>query len=200
MAPLYESDLEKERWQEEGWKHVELWEKVQQRFRRQRRLWIFSAGLLFLFLSSIPVLIDRWPKWQTLGAARELSEKVSWMKMQAALDQQSYRILVLPENPHEYVLEKGGVCDQPETFEVLEKRGLGSEKYRFLLADQQEEVSLPNLVHQLCYDPIKGWQSEAPRNGLMAFALAPVRDLAEKRLDRLSLVFIQGRGAEIQFQ
>jgi hypothetical protein len=80
MVPIHDTDLAQERWSQTEWEHYELWEKLEAKFRRRKAVWIGAAVLLFFVLSSVPILIEHWPKWIALGANRKLSEEINRLK------------------------------------------------------------------------------------------------------------------------
>ena len=68
MVPIHDTDLAQERWSQTEWEHYELWEKLEVKLSDVAR----PSGsaplpfLLFFILSSVPILIEHWPKWIAL--------------------------------------------------------------------------------------------------------------------------------------
>lgn len=50
MVPIYDSDVAEERWSKAEWRNYELWEKLEQRQIRKKRLWIMATILVFLMI------------------------------------------------------------------------------------------------------------------------------------------------------
>ena len=83
LAPIHDTDLAKERWEKDDWKNFELWEKLEVRFRRYRMKWVIATVLVFLLISTIPVLKARTLKWNTLEASQVLARELNRLKKEA---------------------------------------------------------------------------------------------------------------------
>lgn len=198
MAPIYSTDLESERWKEDEWKHLELWEKLEQKEQRKRRIWIIVTAVVFLILSSIPVFMDLAPKWKTLSLSRHFAVEMNRLKKDAGLFHQSYRIRFDHEDSLKYVIESADRCDSKEWTLVRENSlsNIADPKlYKIVRADLANELSLRGLVTSFCYDVVSGSSEES----LTGLGFIPVNDLTIGRLDRLSIVFLKGQQAEISF-
>src|SRR5947209_6501404 len=151
MAPIYESDVAEERWSKTEWNHYELWEKVEQRIRRYNRLWIAATVLVFLLLSSVPIVIDQYPRWTALAATRRLGQEIANMKRESAMTHVPYRIRFVQsgETGAEFQVEKLEKCGQA-TGTVVKTGTLVSaaqaSKYRFLTRQMGESLSIPGLI------------------------------------------------------
>lgn len=202
MAPIYDSDLAKERWERAEWAHYELWEKVEERQRRRKRLWIFATAVVFLMLSAIPVIIDRLPKWKSREMTKDLALEIGKVKMKAALNYGAFRMRFTSPSPLNYVIEQVENCNS-ETAQLVQSATLGDPKtspdFALLQPGESERWQVEGIVDQFCYDSLKGSQGAGRLGGLMAFGIVPVKDLTDARMDRISLTVLRGQSAEISF-
>ncbi len=210
MAPIHRSDVDEERWTQDEWRNYELWEKLEERNRGRRRLWLIGAGVLFLLLSSVPIIMERLPRWRSLAAARRLSVELGAVKREAALEHTPYLIRFLGgQGGLEYQVERVASCegslssDMPGSPEgVLVRRGelmRSATELALIPPSEGARFGLDGLLREFCYDPLRG--SEAARIGkkLTGFAIAPVKDLATGELGRAAIVLIDGPLAEVSF-
>ena len=201
MAPIHDTDVALERWNKAEWSHYELWEKTEQRLKLRKQLWIGFTAILFILLSAVPILKDRWPKWRGLTATRHLSEELNHMKRNASIEQTSMRMRFQGSGSLSFVIEKVSDCQAPSgvtlrTGDLLRE----SERSSFVLMSPENGrvLGVPGLVEQLCYDPFKG-ANPLEGGGLSAVGIISAKDLTERRLDRVSLLLINGPSAEISF-
>lgn len=205
MAPIHESDLGEERWSKVEWENYELWEKVEQRLRRKKNLAVLATVMVFTVLSAVPIVGDRWPKWTTRTFARRLAQELNWIKSQASVHRSAYRFKLLDPNKLDYAVERLSNCNQVQG-EVVKTGSLAradGEGYVSITPAVGETLAIPGLVTEFCYDSLKGsgQQSLASTKEVTTAGLAfiPVRDLTEKRLDRVSVLLFTGTSAEFSF-
>lgn len=201
MAPTYEHDGAEERFKSSEWINYELWERIQVRIRKKKLLWIFLAFLLFILLSSIPIMIDRWPKWVSIRAARELASTLNQVKTLAAAEGKAARLRFLTGADGtllDYVIEESTTCQSTQWKEHV-KGQLLSAKYRggytVLTPEQGLTLNIPRLITAFCYESI----SEPLIGPMSGFAVTSVKDLTSLRVDRSSVVLLSGTYAEISF-
>jgi hypothetical protein len=207
MVPIHDTDIGEERWDKAAWESYELWEKIELRLRRRKRLWIFGTVLLFIMLSAVPIVRDRLPKWTTETAARRLAQEVNRIKRDANIDRSAYRIRFNESGSLSYQVERVKSCAEAKgvvlrTEALLSKSKLGS--YVLLTSQQGVEIGAPGLVQSFCYDYLAG--SEGALNGqtIIGFGIMPAQDLSANnltapRMDRLSVLLLSGPLAEISF-
>lgn len=199
MVPIHESDLAENRWKEAQWNYYELWEKVEQRFRRKRTLLVFAVVLVFLALSSIPIVKDRAPKWTGFAAARRLASELDRAKLRAAQIGRAVKLEVFAvADGLAYRTSLVEHCGAAESVEVLREgpllRASGDEVFTLLEGAAADRLGLKTMQNQFCYSPLSQENlSEA------TFGILPAKDLTEDRLDRLSIVRIAGSSADISF-
>jgi hypothetical protein len=200
MVPVHETDVAEERWAKLDWENYELWEKVEQRKRRIKRLWIFSTGFIFLVLSSIPIIIDRLPKWSTRRLSQRLAQELNQVKKQASIHQSAYRFQFVGADHTNYVVTKINDCDA-EQGEVAWSGALVNEESKeiWLSPEQGLNLGIPGLTDQFCYDPLLGAAVAENEDTLAGFGFIPVRDLSEKRTDRVSILLVSGELGEFTF-
>lgn len=205
MVPIYESDVAEERWSKTEWNHYELWEKVEQRIRRYNRLWIAATALVFLLLSSVPIVMDQYPHWTALAATRRLGQEIDSMKREAAVAHTPFRLRFIQagENGVAFQVEKLDKCSSP-TGTVVRTGSLVSpnqiSKYRFLTRQMGESLSIPGLLEEFCYDPLQGSETAVRGENVAGFAIAPVKDLTDRRTDRIAVLLLMGPSAELSFE
>ncbi len=208
MPPIHETDIAAERWSKGEWDHYELWEKIELRLRRRKYLWIAGAVILFLIFSAIPIVIDRSPKWMALKASRHLAQVINEMKRDAGLTEQALQIR-FKDGSLNYVIEKVSSCAQPTNPVLLSEgsllKGSFASSFRMMNAQDSRDLKIPGLIEHFCYDPLLGSEYSSDPNALYGFGIAPTLDLTvkpmtEARLDRISILFLQGQSAEISFE
>ena len=206
MPPIHESDIAENRWSEKEWNHYELWEKIEVRLRRRKRLWIGGTILFFLCLASIPVIQERLPKWSAMAANRRLAQKVNSLKTLANQNHASYRIVFGLESGLDYRIQKVSSCKQSGKEiegEIVESGRLNSssqpDSLKLLSPEQGNSFSLASVVNSFCYDYLVGSEAMIKNQDFLAFVIMPANDLTEKRLDRLSVLMLGGQLAEISF-
>ena len=201
MAPIHDSDIAERRWKEAEWRHYELWEKVEKRLRRIRRRWVILTFIIFLLLSSIPILMDRWPKWRSLSAARQVSQEIVTLMRQAAVEQVSYQIKFVNDLTLAYEVQQLSHCQSTEPGKVVRSgQFLDEIEGLTLLGPEHAELGVPGLARTFCYDAMRGTDLTHGVNGAIVLGLIPFKDLGEKRVDRVSLILIEGPSAKITFE
>jgi hypothetical protein len=179
---------------EEEWRNFELYEKTRIRDQR-RRFWTLAfAGFLFLALCSVPVVEDRFPKWKTLDAAREISLELEHLKTRAIQEKKAMRMTFGDSGL--FRIEQVSDCSGGRV-ERLEREAPWSSHEGELKVLSKEELSrfaLAQGAAQICFDPVFGLPEVKNRAVLV---IAPVKDLAEERLDRASYVILEGESAKI---
>jgi hypothetical protein len=213
MVPIYDSDIAEERWSEAEWSHYELWERVEQRIRKHNRIWIGATVVVFLLLSSVPIVIEQRPKWQSLSAVRRLGQEINQIKRESALSREAYRIRFEGGGSLSYVVEVGSHCSSgggnqanSEVAPVFRPLRTGSllksdvASFALLAREQGNQLNVPGLLESFCYDPLTGSSTSAGGESIAGFAVAPVNDLATGRIDRLSVILLSGPSVDISFE
>ena len=203
MAPIYDTDLATERFAKDEWNSYELWEKTEVRFQRRKRIWVAAAFVAFLFFSSIPVVMDRLPKWKSLGAARRLAQEINQIKRDAGRAHAAYRIRFLGEGSLDYVVEQSSNCSEPSSKrersgQLLKGEDIG--QYILVGPSQGGELGIRGFTESICYDYLSGSDVVLRGDTLVGFGIIPVNDLTQKRTDRLAVVLTSGPSAELSFE
>lgn len=202
MVPIHDTDVASERWSKAEWENYELWEKVELRLKRQKRIWIFATLVLFLVLSSVPIVMDRWPKWATRLAARNLAQELNRLKREAIKERAAYRIRFIEEGKLNYAVERLADCSAVQG-ELKRTDSLVSPSVSVLYASifplQAKELGIPGVVNEFCYDYLTGSGAIAKGESVVGFGIIPAKDLTEKRLDRLTVLLLSGPSAEMSF-
>lgn len=208
MVPIYESDVapeHKERWSEAEWKHYELWEKVELRLKRQRRLWILSTVFVFLLLSSVPIVLDQRPRWSAVSATRSLAQEINGLKRGAGLSGKAHRIRFIAPPALQYVVETAPSCGSGQWAVTAERSLAGSGRLELITEEQGRSLGYGSLLSSICYDPLNGatWgigsNPSSARISAAGFGVAPVNDLTNGRTDRISFLVLTGPSAETVF-
>ena len=196
MAPVHDTDVAQNRWEEAQWRNFELWEKLEQKEARKKKIWVVSTILLFLCLSAVPVILDRTPKWESRKSARELADHLVELKALAATTHYSYRFRIIDADSLEFQIEKLLSCRQGSGT-VVRKGKLAASSSRVALVDQSR-AALLNLNDSIS-DFSQGSFSHSNVGNRRAFVFIPAKDLTERRDDRISVVSISGQDARITF-
>ncbi len=208
MVPVYDTDVEEERWAREAWKHYEFWEKVEKRFRRKRLILIVSATIVFLVLSSIPVIMDRMPHWRALSLTRELALKISDIKFNAIIEKKAHKITFLGSDGLNFIVEKAETCSD-FTWTKFESGRLSGNNinqsdnkgepgdFYLLSTIEGEKINVPGVVRHICYEPLGGSGFSQDGIDLVGLGIIPRADLENSRLDRIVLLLIDGQTANI---
>jgi hypothetical protein len=202
MAPIHDSDVSEQRWSKSEWENYELWEKVESKLRRKKRLWILATGMVVICFSAIPIVIDRWPKWKTRTATRYLAQEINSMKREASMNRSSYRVVFLDGQKLEFYIEKVRNCSDGSGEKVHYSdfnRILPSSEYTLIPPSVGAGLGVPGLIQRFCYDYLVGSIIQEFPNRISGFGIISVKDLAEKRLDRASILLLSGPSAELSF-
>src|SRR5580658_9305807 len=106
MVPIYETDLTAEPGLSPAdWRNYELWEKIELRRRRARRLWILGTLVVFMALLSIPTIMGSRGKWRSQVLARELAQTLVSLKKEAAVRRMPQVITFAPDGSLRYRIE-----------------------------------------------------------------------------------------------
>ena len=204
MVPIHDTDLAAERWSKAEWEHYELWEKIEQRFRRRRRLWILATLGVFIVLSSVPVVMDRWPHWMSQMATRRLAQEINTIKREASIEHLAFRIRFDGKGALSYTVAKINHCGEGNVVTVRSGSLLSADQsssFALISPPQADELSLPGLVEEYCYDPLP-LESQTVPDTLTGFGIIPVKDLTAEsspRQDRLALMLLNGPSSELSF-
>lgn len=201
MAPIHDTDIAEERWQQEQWRTFELWEKIAQRLRKKKRLWVALAVALFLAISSIPTLWDRMDYWAARRHAVEIGLLINELKVMAATEHRSFELVFPSPGALRYQVLRREQCALPQ-FELVRDGVLGGDmepQFALLTRVQAESLGIPGVIERLCVSPLSGAKFERGEQGLAGFAVAPVADLTAGRSDRVAVALVRGENAETTF-
>lgn len=202
MVPIHDTDVAETRWSQAEWNHYELWEKVEQRLRRRKWLWISATVALFLVLSAVPVVMLHWPKWVALTAASRLGREINHLKTMANVERAAFRLRFVNDGATGFVIEKAESCASTQWTSVRQAALVSRRRaadFSLIPPSQGLELGIPGLVDSFCYDYLSGSEAIVKGETVVGFAVAPVVDLAARRLDRSSIVLLTGPSAEISF-
>ncbi len=179
---------------EEEWRNFERYEKIRIRERR-KRFWTIALAIFFFFgLCSIPVIRERSPKWQSLRAALELSLELEHMKTRA-IQEKRPAILRFTEGAGFRVEFVADCASKSEP--SLEKEGKWQDHEGALKVLSTEDLTHHSIAlgaDEFCFDPVYGLNGVKTR---LVLVIAPVKDLAEGRMERASYVELEGESAKI---
>ena len=203
MVPIHDTDVGAERWAQEEWENYELWEKVEVRLKRQKRLWIFATAVVFIVLSALPIVMDRWPKWTSRVVLRHLVQELSQMKREAGVFRTSLRLRFTDFRRLAFQVEKIPSCQSRGPGEVIRtgsfESSTASSHLRFVLVDPRmgDELGIPGLQSEFCYDHLTGFSAATDGKEVVGFGVISSEDLEQRRLDRMSILLLSGPSAEI---
>ncbi|MBI2711957.1 MAG: hypothetical protein HYX41_03690 [Bdellovibrio sp.] len=206
MVPIHDTDVAEERWSKGEWSNYELWEKVEIRLRRNRRVWIAATVILFLALSAVPIVMDRWPKWASRSLARQLALEINRVKKEAAVSRSPFKFVITDLERLEFAVGPVISCANslPLVGPAQVRTGVLSGgkwggSFFLLNHDQGGKLGIPGLVTEYCYDPFQGSSAESKEVDTVGFGIISVKDLTENRLDRLTVLLLSGPSADISF-
>lgn len=201
MVPLFDTDLADERYKLKSWENFELFEKSEVRRRRARNFKLGFALMAFLIVSSIPVIIERFPKWQTYRASRHLAMLFSGIKSEVAHSGKSLKVQFTDRTLLKFSVFQVEDCKQENGTLLREGSLLDSKKIAGLvLLDDLDahDLEIPRLKTEFCFDPIDG--TGAVDDEVFGYAFIDVKDLADRRIDRVSTLLVVGQSAEISLE
>lgn len=205
MVPIHDTDVAEERWSKGGWENYELWEKVELRLRRHKRFWIAGTVVVFLVLSAVPIVMDRWPKWASRTLARELALEINRIKKDASVTRAAYRLVFPKVESLQFTVYRVPSCMTPATSEkdVVRVGNLSGGRWEgafsLLSSTQGQALGIPGLIREFCYDPFLGSSAERQIISTEGFGIISVKDLTENRIDRLTVLLLSGPSADISF-
>ena len=203
MAPIHDTDLAADRWAKAEWEQYELWEKVELKLRRRRWLLIGATALVFLGLSSIPIVLDHQPKWRAVALSRRLADQLGALKRDAAISHRAFRIRFKGGGSTGYAIESAFSCEGGDLAWSEVRAGdleEGVKDFAILSEAQGRVLGVPGLVESFCYDPQSGSEIETRGDPLAGFGVISQADLSEHRIDRLAVVLVRGASAEVSFE
>lgn len=202
MVPIHDTDVAEERWSRAEWQNYELWERIEFRLKRQKRFWVIATVAAFIVFSAVPITTERWPKWATRSIARRLAQEINRVKYEAIADRAAYRVRFIEEGRLSFIVERlancAAVSGEKMRSSTLVDEFFG-EKYAWISSAAGMALEVPGLVNEFCYDSLAGNAAFVQGQSIVGFGIISVKDLAEKRLDRLSVLLLSGPSAEISF-
>jgi hypothetical protein len=203
MCPIHDTDSPEERWSKAEWEHYELWEKREARVQTRRRRIVLACTVVFLLLSSVPIVADRRPQWRALRATRELGEHFSRLKREALTREVALRVSVDAREPLLMKVERASSCrsaqfEEDQVFRLLEsdvRRG----ELGWLDPARGQEVGIPGLLSSFCFDPLSGSSVTPGDDSVAAFAILPVKELTTEP-EHHAVLLLKGPSAEISFE
>jgi len=206
MAPIHESDVAEKRWHDAEWRNFELWEKIELRIRRARFFWILGTAVLFLFFASIPILMDRGPRWKAMGASRLLAQELNRLKLEAIESGRPTRLRFFDQVGLQFRVEEASLCSDSEDAWRLKREGSllssvkESERLRVLSSEVGLQLGVPGLGLSFCYDPLQGADSVSKPGGLSGIGIMPSVDLESGRADRIVILLASDQVGELAFE
>jgi hypothetical protein len=201
MAPIHDTDVAEERWQQEQWRTFELWEKIALRLRKKKRLWVVLAVVVFLGISAIPPIQDRMPYWSARRHAVGVGLLINELKILAATEHRSFELVFSSPGTLRYQILKREYCSS--TVGEIVREGvlstLSEPEHAIITRTQAQSFGIPGVIERLCVSPLSGAKFERSEKGLAGFAVAPIADLSSGRSDRVAVLLVQGEGAETTF-
>jgi len=147
--------------------------------------------------------LDRSPAWSSLAASRRLGQLLNRMKLDAGRDHAAYRIRFPVAGSLAYQVEKGSSCSDPAPQIVRTGTlvpGVSAEDFALMTEAQGQELGIPGLVREACYDYLAGMDTALRGQPVAGFGLLPSADLGAKRTDRVSLLLLGGPSGDISFE
>jgi len=194
--PIYESDNQQTRWQENESRFYEIWDQEEEKTKKRKKTTVFIFLIIALIISSVSVSIDRWYKWQSLNVIRKLANELNTLKTKAALTHKAYRLEIDDAKNLSYKIFEANHCDS-DNFSVLEEKKFENKDYIFISPQDADKAKLKGIVQSYCFDPSVGVNFNHQSNYAVGFGVINVKDMTEGRFDRLSILIIEGNSAEM---
>jgi hypothetical protein len=74
------------------------------------------------------------------------------------------------------------------------------ENYTYLTQDQGRTLGIPGLVESICFDSLNGSEQTLKEGSISGFGIISVKDLADGRADRASILIFKGPSAALSFE
>lgn len=207
MDPLYQSDLapssENERWAKAEWRSFELWERIEARLIRRKRIIIASTVFLFLLLSSVPVVQDRLPAWRARMVVRDLAREISRVQVLAGISHSAIRLKFVDRKKMAFQVTGHSDCSKSDGFFIRSGVLKSHSELQILSRDQESRFDLANLIEDFCFHSRDGASFSQFKDSsvqAMGVAVLPASDVDAARSDRISLLVLSGSSAEISYE
>jgi hypothetical protein len=205
MAPLHDSDIPENRWKDSEWKYFVLWEKLEHQIQKRKRWIVGFTVLLGLGILSIPTIQSRYSKWLGLSIMRRFAVEVHRAEMESSRQRTSILVQLMKDSGAIWILSEAvGSCydftERREISRVQLSTPAQGRRFDVLTEGLAMNLSLQNLSQQFCYDPEKGQVMKSSNAPFTALGLIPVKDLSEKRLDRVTILRVTGPQASLSFE
>jgi hypothetical protein len=213
MVPIHDTDVAEKRWSDDEWRQFELWEKTELRLKLRRRRWVVVTGIVFMTLASVPIMMERWPKWAGLHAVRKIAGEVNRLRRDAILESKAYRLNLNSEPGLGFRVQRAESCTADESAWVQVRQGsimtsrfgkVLARQLRVLDSEAGRTMGLDRLVTQVCLDA----GGEASGAGAPVDTITRTRGIAvmreadrlESRMDRVSVVLLTEPSSEVDFE
>lgn len=169
----------------------------QKKSRTLLKVGLFLSTMLSLFV--ISVVMQRYYKWKGLDHIRQLAQEVEWMKTKAILEKKIYRLNVWESEGIGFNIEEVASCHQPEEGKIIRsKRLIRSEHWTWLTLSRSSNIS---FSQSFCYHPLTGTFPDLTQGiKKLAIGLIPKEDFEIGQWDRVSILYIDGKNAQVSFE
>lgn len=200
-----DEELSKARWREAEWREFELWEKIEARLAKRKRLGVIAASILFLILLSIPVYREQVPRWSALRVARQFADEITELKRDAVIRRKPMLLRVEMEEKRLrldfFETERCGLtapaADQtPRSVHYLKRRRARVD-VSLLSPNDASRLGIPQGANSFCYDPAVAFSQT------LSFIFIPQSDIAEVEnasLDRAVILIAEGPEATLTYE
>ena len=135
-----------------------------------------------------------------------MAQEINRLKKDAGIEHAAFRIRFDSNGSSSgllaYTVEKATSCSDPapqvqRTGSLFHGEHAG--EYAVLGPAQGAEAGIPGLVLSFCYDFLSGSDAVLKGENVVGFGILPVKDLAEHRQDRMTILLLSGPLAETSF-
>ncbi len=182
-----------DRWAKEAWNSYELFEKIRIR-KRRRTLWMgFVVSTVFLSLCAIPVVRERLPQWNAVRASREIVLLLEEAKILAQKERIPVRLKFETDRVN---IDFPKSCTDPLPTEFAKTWSWTQHSFPVQLMDSSlaTQNGLGVKLLEFCFDPVLGVSQESKSS----LVVIPSVDIPVQRLDRISVVTVDGADGRIQ--
>lgn len=202
MVPIHDTDIAEERWTQAEWEHYELWEKIENRLVFKKRLWIIATSIVFLLISSIPILKNRTPKWRGESLVRRIAQEIGTLQKRALSEKAAFTLRFAGTTPFEFDVFKSADCSSKNLTKEYTGTVLKSQSPSDLIlltSEQAKQLEIPNVITEICFSHLTGNEWDRQGSKTVGFAVMPKDDILEKKIDRVSVLVLSGPNAEAHF-
>ena len=152
-----------------------------------------------MVLYDAALIVENGIHWKALKLSRALALRIQKLKTDSSLRRVPQQIVFSNDGRLRYRVETVARCGDSSDAKDFPEILSAEEGYQILTPQQGEKLGIPGLILSFCYNPVQDSPDLVDDSAAIGFAFMSVKDLAALRLDRVGVVLLRGRSAEISF-